>query len=77
MTTPQDAQQFIGRTAVDSEGSKIGQIGQVYLNEQTGSPLWITVATGFFGTPAELRAAPGAHLGSMSQMRRGHFTEGS
>jgi uncharacterized protein (TIGR02271 family) len=50
MTTPPDAQQFIGRTAVDSEGSKIGQIGQVYLDEQTGVPLWITVATGIFGT---------------------------
>ena len=50
MTTPHDAQQFIGRTAVDSEGSKIGQIGQVYLDEQTGVPLWITVATGIFGT---------------------------
>jgi hypothetical protein len=49
MTTPQDAQQFIGRTAVDSEGSKIGKIGEVYLDEQTGVPLWITVATGIFG----------------------------
>jgi hypothetical protein len=29
MTTPQDAQQFIGRTAVDSEGSKIGKIGKM------------------------------------------------
>jgi uncharacterized protein (TIGR02271 family) len=50
MTIPQDAQQFIGRTAVDSEGSKIGKIGQVYLAEQTGTPEWITVATGMFGT---------------------------
>ena len=50
MTRPQDAQQFIGRTAVDSEGSKIGKIGQVYLDEQTGAPLWATVATGMFGT---------------------------
>jgi uncharacterized protein (TIGR02271 family) len=50
MTSPQDAQQFIGRTAVDSEGSKIGKIGQVYLDEQTGVPLWATVATGMFGT---------------------------
>ena len=50
MITPQDAQQFIGRTAVDSEGSKIGKIGQVYLDEQTGAPLWATVATGMFGT---------------------------
>jgi uncharacterized protein (TIGR02271 family) len=50
MTTPQDAQQFIGRTAVDSEGSKIGKIGQVYLAEQTGVPVWVTVATGMLGT---------------------------
>jgi uncharacterized protein (TIGR02271 family) len=50
MTSPQDVQQFIGRTAVDREGSKVGKIGQVYLDEQTGMPLWITVATGMFGT---------------------------
>jgi uncharacterized protein (TIGR02271 family) len=50
MTTLQDAQQFIGRTAVDSEGSTIGQIGHVYLAEQTGEPVWITVATGKHGT---------------------------
>ena len=40
MTSPQDVRQFIGRTAVDSEGSKVGKIGQVYLDEQTGMPLW-------------------------------------
>ena len=50
MTTPQDAQQFIGRTAVDSEGSKIGKISQVYLAEQTGMPVWLTVTTGMLGT---------------------------
>ncbi len=50
MTTPQDVQQFIGRTAVDNEGNKVGKIGQVYLDERTGLPLWITVATGMLGT---------------------------
>ena len=50
MTTPQDVQQFIGRTAVDSEGGKVGKIGQVYLDSQTGQPLWVTVATGMFGS---------------------------
>ena len=50
MTTPQDVQQFIGRTAVDSEGNKVGKIGQVYLDERTGLPLWVTVATGVLGT---------------------------
>ena len=50
MTSSQDVQQFIGRSAVDSEGSKVGKIGQVYLDEQTGMPRWVTVATGLFGT---------------------------
>ena len=50
MTTPQDVQQFTGRTAVGSDGSKIGNVGQVYLDEQTGQPLWVTVTTGMFGT---------------------------
>ena len=50
MTSPQDVRQFVGRTAVDSEGSKVGKIGKVYLDEHTGRPLWVTVATGMFGT---------------------------
>jgi uncharacterized protein (TIGR02271 family) len=50
MTIPQDVQQFIGRTAVDSEGNEVGKIGQVYLDERSGLPLWVTVATGMLGT---------------------------
>jgi uncharacterized protein (TIGR02271 family) len=50
VTSPQEAQQFIGRTAVDNEGSKVGKIGQVYVDDQTGTPLWATVATGMFGS---------------------------
>jgi len=50
MTTPSDAQQFIGRTAVDPEGSKVGKISQVYLDDATGEPIWVTVTTGLFGT---------------------------
>ena len=49
MTSPNDAQQYIGRTAVDLEGHKIGQIGQVYLDDRNGEPLWVTVSTGLFG----------------------------
>jgi uncharacterized protein (TIGR02271 family) len=50
MTSPNDAQQYIGRTAVDLEGNKIGKIGQVYLDDRTGDPLWVTVSTGLFGS---------------------------
>ncbi len=50
MTTSQDAQQYIRRTAVDAEGNRIGKISQVYLDDQTGQPLWVLVETGLFGT---------------------------
>ena len=49
MTSPTDAQQYIGRDAVDLEGNKVGKIGQVYLDDRTGEPLWVTVSTGLFG----------------------------
>ncbi len=62
MTTPQDAQQFIGCTAVDSEGGKLGKIGQVYLDDQTGQPVWVTVATGMFGTRQSFAPIYGSRL---------------
>lgn len=62
MTTPQDAQQFVGRTAIDTEGSKIGKIGQVYLDDQSGQPLWVTVATGMFGTRQSFAPIDGSRL---------------
>ncbi|WP_424224629.1 PRC-barrel domain-containing protein [Brooklawnia sp.] len=34
---------------VDVNGNKIGSIGQVYLDDQTGQPSWVTVKTGWFG----------------------------
>jgi uncharacterized protein (TIGR02271 family) len=63
MTNPQDVRKFIGRTAVDNEGSKVGKIGQVYLDEQTGMPLWITVATGMFGARQSFAPLHGAQAG--------------
>jgi hypothetical protein len=50
MTTPQDPRQYIHRAAVDPEGNRIGKISQVYLDDQTGQPLWALVETGLFGT---------------------------
>jgi uncharacterized protein (TIGR02271 family) len=39
----------IGSTAVGPEG-KLGTVGEVYLDDQTGRPEWVTVRTGLFGT---------------------------
>jgi len=33
-----------------SDGERIGGVKQVYVNDQTGQPEWLTVATGLFGT---------------------------
>jgi len=38
-----------GGTVVGNDGSKVGKIGQVYLDDQTGQPEWVTVTTGMFG----------------------------
>lgn len=50
MITTQDVNRIMGTHAVDSDGSKLGKIGQVYLDDQTGRPEWATVSTGLFGT---------------------------
>ena len=33
-----------------SGGDKVGKVGQVYLDDETGEPSWVTVKTGLFGT---------------------------
>src|SRR5918993_5964831 len=41
---------LMGSTVRDSAGDKIGKVGQVYLDDTTGQPEWVTVRTGLFGT---------------------------
>jgi uncharacterized protein (TIGR02271 family) len=40
----------LGHTVYDGSHKKLGKIGQVYLDEDTGQPEWMTVNTGLFGT---------------------------
>jgi len=41
---------LIGANVVDSNGDKIGSVGQVYLDDNDGHPSWASVKTGLFGT---------------------------
>jgi uncharacterized protein (TIGR02271 family) len=41
-----------GRTLLDRDGSRIGRIDAIYLDDQTGQPEWALVTTGLFGTKA-------------------------
>jgi uncharacterized protein (TIGR02271 family) len=39
-----------GATLLDSNGSKIGTVEEIYLDKQTDQPEWLTVRTGLLGT---------------------------
>jgi uncharacterized protein (TIGR02271 family) len=41
---------MIGQPVVGADGQKIGDVGQIYLDDATGKPEWATVRTGLFGT---------------------------
>jgi uncharacterized protein (TIGR02271 family) len=62
MTSTFDPQTLIGKTAVDNSGDKIGKIGQVYLDDRTGEPAWVTVSTGLFGTKESFAPLDGAQV---------------
>jgi uncharacterized protein (TIGR02271 family) len=40
----------IGQDVYDESGEKIGSAAEVYLDDETGQPEWVTVRTGMFGT---------------------------
>ncbi len=42
--------QLTAATVHSTDGDKIGKAGQVYLDDETGRPSWVTVNTGLFGT---------------------------
>ncbi len=47
--TQNDLQGWIGRTAVDPDGDKIGKIEEIYVDDATGQPEWLAIKTGMFG----------------------------
>ena len=50
MITEDQARELLGRDAYGPGGEKIGKIGQIFLDDQTGQPEWVTVHTGLFGS---------------------------
>lgn len=49
MQTDTDPRHLIGRKAFDRNGTKIGTVDEVYLDDATGEPEWAAVRTGLFG----------------------------
>jgi uncharacterized protein (TIGR02271 family) len=62
MINENQAQKIIGRTVYSGEGEKIGKVGQVFLDDRTGRPEFLTVNTGMFGTKESFVPVEGASL---------------
>jgi hypothetical protein len=51
MTTPsiETVRAWLGRVMIDRDGNRIGEITDIYLDNETGRPEWAVVRTGLFG----------------------------
>jgi len=48
--TQNDIARLTDADVYDTDGDKIGSVGQVYLDAESGDPEWVSVKTGLFGT---------------------------
>lgn len=49
-----DPSTLVGSTVVGTGGAKLGQVSDVYLDNQTGTPAWVAVTSGLFGNHVSL-----------------------
>ena len=50
MINTNNVNDLMGAAVHDNDNDKIGTVGQVYVDPDTQSPLWVTVKTGLFGS---------------------------
>ncbi len=62
MWSENEASQAIGKAVYSGEGEKIGKVGQVFLDDQTGQPEFLTVNTGLFGSSESFVPVEGASI---------------
>jgi len=44
---------WIGSDVYDSTGDKVGSVDNIFVDDRTGQPEWLTVSTGWFGTKTQ------------------------
>lgn len=50
-------------TVFDRDGDKVGKVGQLFLDDATSEPSWVTVHTGLFGLSESFVPLDGAAIG--------------
>jgi uncharacterized protein (TIGR02271 family) len=53
---------YFGRNVVDPDGQRIGKVSQVYVDDGSGQPEWLTVNTGLFRSKSSFVPLQGASL---------------
>ena len=64
MITNDQLRDVVGATAYDGSGDKIGKVGNVYYDDETDQPKWMTVHTGLFGGNETFVPFQGAEIAS-------------
>jgi stress response protein YsnF len=54
MLTDREVSAAVGSTAYDADGGKLGTVEHFFVDDRTGSPSWVAVTTGLFGTRTSL-----------------------
>lgn len=64
MLTREDIEGLLNRggKVIGSDGEKIGSIGQLYADDDTGEPTWVAVDTGLFGASQSFVPVEGARI---------------
>lgn len=64
MLTREDIEVLLSRggNVIGSDGEKIGAIGQLYADDDTGEPTWVAVDTGLFGASQSFVPVEGARI---------------
>ncbi|RII14034.1 PRC-barrel domain protein [Streptomyces sp. YIM 130001] len=58
MQTDIDPRSLIGRRAFDRDGTKLGTVDEIYLDDATGVPEWAAIRTGLFSRDAFVPLEP-------------------
>ncbi|MFX0539258.1 PRC-barrel domain-containing protein [Ornithinimicrobium sp. Y1847] len=48
MISQEQINQLYDAEVVDQDGERVGSMGEVYVDNRTGDPAWVTVRTGWF-----------------------------
>lgn len=62
MTITTEQVQGLTGKVYSQDSNKVGSVGQIYLDDTTGSPSWVTVKTGLFGTSETFVPLDGARV---------------